>query len=311
MSAQRYVSTSFWDDTWVQEELTPNERLLYLYFLTSPLTNIAGIYEIGTRRMSFDTGMSASEIVAAIDKFETNKKIRFVDNWLILINWPKHQVVKEESNVRKGIDRVLTDLPDNIFAEVVANEYQYEFLKELERFKEFEQDPCKTLASGLQDPRTTLLDLTSLDLTLLDSTTPNGECPTLSDDALELPSDDSKSKRGSIPYREIIDYLNFVCGTSFKATTKNSREHISARWTEGFRIDDFKSVVDKKFRDSKTMRNDGLPLFDPRYLRPQTLFGTKFEGYLNQPDRVPVQKKGNDLTDRLSGTLEALSKLEE
>ena len=79
-----------------------------------------------------------------------------------------------------------------------------------------------------------------------------------------------------IPYAEIIDYLNQVCGTDFKHSTKSSRDHIKARWNEGFRVGDFKTVISKKARDWLT---------DPehvQYLRPITLFGTKFESYLNQ-----------------------------
>lgn len=77
--------------------------------------------------------------------------------------------------------------------------------------------------------------------------------------------------------KDVIDYLNLVCGTNYKSTTKATIEVIKARLKEGFTVDDFKSVIDKKHYEW------GI---DPKmscYLRPQTLFGTKFESYLNQP----------------------------
>lgn len=79
-----------------------------------------------------------------------------------------------------------------------------------------------------------------------------------------------------IPYTEIIDYLNNRTGHKYKSTVNKNRTLIHARWNEGFRLDDFKTVIDKK-----TMEWIGTKM--EMYLRPETLFGTKFEGYLNQP----------------------------
>jgi uncharacterized phage protein (TIGR02220 family) len=79
-----------------------------------------------------------------------------------------------------------------------------------------------------------------------------------------------------IPYVEIINYLNDVANKNFRSTTKKTKDLIKARWNEGFRFEDFKKVIDNKVKDWK---------HDPhmnKYLRPETLFGTKFESYLNE-----------------------------
>ena len=73
---------------------------------------------------------------------------------------------------------------------------------------------------------------------------------------------------------EIVDYLNEICGTSYKATTPKTQSLIKARLKEGFTLDDFKTVIDKKSRE-------WLGTDYAKYLRPETLFGTKFESYLN------------------------------
>lgn len=78
----------------------------------------------------------------------------------------------------------------------------------------------------------------------------------------------------NIYIHEIVDYLNAVCGTSYKATTAKTQSLIKARIKEGFTIDDFKTVIDKKSRE-------WLGTDYAKYLRPETLFGTKFESYLN------------------------------
>lgn len=80
-----------------------------------------------------------------------------------------------------------------------------------------------------------------------------------------------------IPYSEIINYLNEKLGSHYKAGTPKTKNQIKARYKEGFKIEDFKTVIDKKIDEWY-----GTPM--QKYLRPETLFGTKFEGYLNQED---------------------------
>ncbi|NYV64619.1 conserved phage C-terminal domain-containing protein [Bacillus sp. Gen3] len=79
-----------------------------------------------------------------------------------------------------------------------------------------------------------------------------------------------------IPFVEIINYLNSVAHTNYRSSTKATQRVIKARWNEGFKLEDFKKVIDKKSAEW---------LHDPKmnkFLRPETLFGTKFESYLNQ-----------------------------
>lgn len=86
-----------------------------------------------------------------------------------------------------------------------------------------------------------------------------------------------------IPYQEIVKYLNKKAETQYKYTSKKTKELIHARWKDGFTLDDFKKVIDTKVKQW---------INDPNmcgYLRPITLFGTKFESYLNER---PVQRTG-------------------
>ena len=76
--------------------------------------------------------------------------------------------------------------------------------------------------------------------------------------------------------KDIIDYMNKVFGTNYKHTSRATVQHIHARLDEGFTVNDFYQVIEKKARQWKDDPNMA------QYLRPQTLFATKFESYLNQ-----------------------------
>lgn len=79
----------------------------------------------------------------------------------------------------------------------------------------------------------------------------------------------------------IIDYLNSKAMTNYRASSQTTRKFIKARLKDGFKFDDFVTVIDNKTKE--WMKSDM-----EKYLRPETLFGTKFESYLNQKDsRVP------------------------
>lgn len=91
-----------------------------------------------------------------------------------------------------------------------------------------------------------------------------------------------------IPYKEIVAYLNDKTNKNYKHTTGKTRRFIEARWNEDFRLDDFKKVIDIK-------TSEWLGTSQEKYLRPETIFGTKFEGYLNQE----TQPSGMDQLNRM------------
>jgi len=111
-------------------------------------------------------------------------------------------------------------------------------------------------------------------------TTSDSACPiveTIVTQAIpESTSEITTENKNNIPFSEIIAYLNNKTNSSYKPETKKTRDLITERWNEGFLFDDFKRVIDIKTQEW---------LYDPvwnKYLRPETLFGPKFESYLNQ-----------------------------
>ncbi|MEG2657620.1 MAG: conserved phage C-terminal domain-containing protein [Clostridium sp.] len=115
----------------------------------------------------------------------------------------------------------------------------------------------------------------------------------------ESTTNNSSTKDSSIKYNnnlaflrkgafEIIDYLNLQTGKKFKSDTKVTISLIKSKLQDGFTVEDFRTVIDNmKARWTGTKFQE--------YLAPTTLFGSKFETYLNQGKEVGWNglKRGN------------------
>lgn len=74
--------------------------------------------------------------------------------------------------------------------------------------------------------------------------------------------------------REVVAYLNLRSGKAFRPTSTQTRRLVAARLKEGFALDDFRAVIDDRCAAWLPDAQRAV------YLRPETLFGSKFEGYL-------------------------------
>ena len=109
------------------------------------------------------------------------------------------------------------------------------------------------------------------------------------------PNTKNKEKNNNI-YSEVIKYLNEKANTNYRPSTKNTQSFISARLKEGFTIEDFKKVIDVKAEN--WMGTDF-----GKYLRPATLFGTKFENYLNEANKNGPISKGPKENIKTNGSI--------
>ena len=122
---------------------------------------------------------------------------------------------------------------------------------------------------------------------------------TLSNTKRDIVQEQVPAPHNSIPFVEIISYLNEKAGRRYKVSNDLTRRLIRARWNEGFRLDDFEKVINTKVAQWK-----GDTQMD-KYLRPQTLFSTNFEGYLNEDDTLrnkprynPMNPSGSRYTEK-------------
>lgn len=86
-------------------------------------------------------------------------------------------------------------------------------------------------------------------------------------------------------YSRVINYLNKKTGKNFKVDTKSTQRLIGLRLKDGFSPEDFKTVIDKKCLSW----TDDLKY--SHFLRPETLFGNKFESYLNELSKTKIKKQ--------------------
>lgn len=94
------------------------------------------------------------------------------------------------------------------------------------------------------------------------------------------------------PTEEVVSHLNHRLGTKYKPTTQATCKLVKARLKEGFTVEDIKLVIDKKAAEWA-----GNPKM-AQFLRPDILFGNKFEGYLNA--KVIPQNNWNNVSSHQS-----------
>ena len=115
MATYRSVHLSFWTDTKVTDDLTPEDRYFMLYCLTNPHTNIIGCYEISIKQIAQEIGYSKDSVENLLKRFEEthgiieyckeNKEL-FVKNWW-KYNWTNSP--KLDNALLTAIKTVKTD----------------------------------------------------------------------------------------------------------------------------------------------------------------------------------------------------------
>lgn len=125
---------------------------------------------------------------------------------------------------------------------------------------------------------------------------------------IDKEEDKEKDNNIYVPYKEIISYLNEKTGKKLRWDVKSNQKEIKARFNEGYTLDDFKTVIDKKYNEwgrKPTKEELQRGVKDMRiYLRPKTLFGCNFDDYLNQeqtekmPAKPPVNRNLNNFERR-------------
>ena len=111
MAKQRYISSDFWTDSFVQD-ITNIDKLLFIYLFTNNHVDLCGIYEITLKTISFESGIDIKSVSKALEGFSAKKKVLYQNGWIKLVNFQKH--LKTNPNIQKGVERSLSLIPSDI-----------------------------------------------------------------------------------------------------------------------------------------------------------------------------------------------------
>lgn len=256
MALYRNIHLSFWQDTKVTDDFTPEDRYFYLYLLTNPHTNLCGCYEISVKQMANEMGYDVKKVIKLIERFSSiHNLIRYSNTGreLLIFHWSKYNWTSSEK-FRKPLLQEIQNVKTEGFREYLL--------------KLFNGENAKYGIDTVSRKEKYRINTDCMDTT--DTVT---DTDTITDTVSDSESDTDKSKLTEI--KEIIQYLNDRCGTRYRYQTKGTQEHINARLKEGYTVDDFKMVIGKKFEEWHGTDME-------KFLRPETLFAGKFESYLNQ-----------------------------
>jgi len=244
MAIYRQIHISFWQDNFVLD-LTPEEKFFYIYLMTNSKTSQCGVYELPKKVMELETGYNRETIDKLIKRFIEYGKIEYCEDTkeMFLKNWLKYNSFKSDK-VMICIKNELEEIKHNPFKIECMNRLSIDYTESMEVINNKNNNNNNN----------------------------NNQNNNNNKDII------------TIPYRDIIDYLNFKASRDYEYTTESHRKFIKARWNEKLKakktyeeiVNDFKYVIDVKVAEWKQDKNM------KQYLRPETLFGTKFDSYLNQ-----------------------------
>ncbi len=115
MAKQRFINTRFWSDSFIVP-LMPIERYLFLYFLTNEHTSICGIYELPLQTIAYETKVREKELLKILDRL--SGKIYYLDGWIFIRNFERHQFARGNSKVRIGIENEKKCIPKEILTRI-------------------------------------------------------------------------------------------------------------------------------------------------------------------------------------------------
>jgi len=234
--------------------LSEDARTLFLYLITCPHGNAIGLFVLPEQYAIADLGWEQKRYGKPFAELLQEGMILYdpAARLLCIKNHLKHNPMENE-NQAKSASKLIASLPRSPLYSLLIEQLQKQYHKPLvERLQEryVEPETEAVTEAGTETEAVTEADPLS----------------------------------GKPDFDGIVLYLNQKTNQNYRAGGKETRKLIQSRWNDGFRIDDFRKAIDNM---------SAKWLTDPKmsqYLRPLTLFGTKFESYLNA--KVTLSDKG-------------------
>ena len=128
MALYRTVAISFWTDSKVVDDFTPEDKYFFLYLFTNPHTNLAGCYEVSVRQMANETGYSVETIERLLYRFSNVHKVAYYSKdtkEIMLLNWYKYNWTKSDK-YRKPLGDCIAKIKNQTFRDYLQKIYDGE-----------------------------------------------------------------------------------------------------------------------------------------------------------------------------------------
>jgi len=265
--------TGLWSERWFRES-PPEIKIIFPYLWTNDNKNISAMYEIDTGLIAYQLGIPEPKILTALQYLVEQNKIMFDPDISLVwvINHVKHQYLKTENiseKQAKGVFKAVRRYAEHPFYQEFMKKYP-----DIERVSNgylmgmdthsngYGMAPGKGKGTGKVKGKDIILKKES---------------------KKSLKDKSSLSQQAEI-VSQIILHLNAKSGSHYRASTEDTRKKIIARLAEGFILQDFLIVINRKvaqWGDDRKMAP---------FLRPETLFCKKhFASYVGEPDAARKQ----------------------
>ncbi|WP_238579202.1 DnaD domain protein [Neobacillus niacini] len=134
MAKFRMIRTEFWKNPMVLEEMTPEDKLFYVYLLTNSNTTQIGIYKITKKQMAFELGYSLESVHSLMERFiNLHKVIRYNPETreLAIKYWGKENLHKAGKPVMDCIFAELKEVEDISLIQYVSESIQKQEIRSL------------------------------------------------------------------------------------------------------------------------------------------------------------------------------------
>jgi len=260
MGIYRKIEISMWGDERFRSltPIHPSGQALWIYLLTGPhSTTIPGLFKAGRASMAEDLGWDVKGFDEAFEEVfreglaKADMKARLI--WLPKAL--KHNQPANPNVVKSWVKQIQLLPQCDLLKEALLSMHN-----EIKGFgKGFHEGFGKGFEEGVANTQYTIHNTVTQEKIL------------------------SSKLDGASFHWEVLDYLNQKTGRQYKRVQAHSNR-IKARIKEGYSLEDFKKVID--FKVSEWTGKDDFE----KYLRPETLFGTKFDSYLAESGKAIAQE---------------------
>lgn len=272
------ITTDIFDDEKILliESLPEGDSIIVIWFKLLCMAgkqNNNGIFVMNDR-MPYTTQMLAtifrrkeSTVEMALNVFEQYGMIEIINDTITIPKWEYHQNIDTLDRIREQTRERVAKHRERQSQKMLSNSSEKDCnvtvtlrnanVTHIEEDKEEEEDKDKDTRDILSGNSTNFTDCASTEVTEAEK------------------------------IRQIIGHLNEVRCAHYTTKSEKTRKCIRARLAEGHTVEEFFTVIDKMDRVWRGTKMEG-------YLRPETLFGTKFEGYLNRVDKTDAELEAEE-----------------